>query len=114
MGKGESATASAAVTWARRLPPQVARHEAADKDDDGLREDRKEAETDERETEEGEADVLNERREGRIGDKTPVEMSCVGEELQLVTMETVSAVGEQMAEGGGTGDGEHGQWSGVG
>ena len=93
---------------------EVARHEAGDEDDDGLREDRKEAQTGEREAEEGEADVLDERRERRIGDKTPIEMPRVGEELQLVAMEAVAAVGEQMAEGGGTGDGEYGQRSGAG
>ncbi len=86
---------------------EVARHEAADDDDYCLREDGEEAETGEREAEEGEADVLDERRERGIGDEAPVEMARVGEELQFVAMEAVLAIGEEVAEGGDEGDGEH-------
>ena len=43
--------------------------------------DRGKAKPDEREAEECEADVLDEGREGRVGDESPVEMARVGEEL---------------------------------
>ena len=99
---------------ARRQPgrggrPEVARHEAADDDRDGLRDDREDAQADEREAKESEADVLNERRERGIGDKAPVEMARIGEELQLVAMETVAAVGEQMEERDGGSDADDGK-----
>ena len=58
------------------------------------------------EAEESESDVLDEWREGRIGDESPVEMARVGQELQLVAMKAVAVVGEQMEERDGGGDGE--------
>ncbi len=50
--------------------------------------------------------MLDEGREWRIGDESPVEMAGVGEELEFVAMEAVAAVGEEMKEGDGGGDGE--------
>ena len=75
---------------------EFARHEAGDDDDRGLREHREQAQADHGKAEERQADVLDERSERRIGDKSPVEMARVAEELQLVAMKAVAAVGEEM------------------
>ena len=105
-GTGEKATASAAVTCARRAPPSSLCHEAGENDDRGLRQHGEEPQADHGEPEERETNALDERREWRIGDESPVEMARVAEELQLVAMKAVAAVGEQVQEGDGGGDGE--------
>ena len=76
---------------------------------DGLREDGEEAQADERDAEDREADVLDEGREGRIGDESPVEMAGIAEELEFVAMEAVAAVGEHVEQGDGGGEGEE-EW----
>jgi hypothetical protein len=88
-GRPESPTVMAAATWARRLPPRSREH----------------AQADEREAEEAEADALKERRERRVGDKAPVEVARVREELQLVAMESVAVIGQDVGEREGGGDG---------
>ena len=85
---------------------EFAGHEPAENDDDRLRDDRGEAETDDGDAEESEADVLHEWSEGRVSDESPVEVARVGEELQLVAMKAVAVVGEEMKERDGGGDGE--------
>jgi hypothetical protein len=91
---------------------QLARHEPGDNDGRSLRQHREEPQADHGKAEEAEADALDKRREGRIGDESPVEMAGVAEELELVAMKAVAAVGEQMKKRDGGGDGE--QMSGVG
>ncbi len=61
--------------------------------DRGLRNDRKQAQAHERKAKEAEADVLEKRRQGRVGDESPIEMTGVAEELQLIAMKAVAAVG---------------------
>ena len=61
---------------------------------------------DHRDAEEREADVLDEWSEWRVGNESPVEMACVGEELKLIAMEAVATVGEEMKDRDGSGDGE--------
>ena len=81
-------------------------HEAADDDHRKLRDDREQAETNDRDAEKSEGDVLDEWSEGRIGDESPVEMPRVREELELVAMKAVTIVGKEMEEREGRGDGE--------
>src|SRR5208282_4425504 len=81
-------------------------HEAGEDDNRELRGDRGEAETNDRDAEEREGDVLDEWRERGIGDESPVEMTRIGKELKLVAMEAVSIVGEQMKQRESGGDGE--------
>jgi hypothetical protein len=71
-------------------------HEAGDDNDRSLRENGEETKANHREAEEREADVFDEGCEGRIGDKAPVEMAGIAEELEFVAMEAVTAVGEDV------------------
>ena len=82
------------------------RHEAGDDEGCRLREDGEEAQADERNAEEREADVLEEWRERRVGDESPVEVARIAEELEFVAVEAVAAVGEHVQERDGGGDGE--------
>ena len=58
------------------------------------------------EAEEAETDALDKRRERRVSDESPIEMARVREELQLVAMKAVAAIGEDVEEHDGGGDGE--------
>ena len=50
--------------------------------------------------------MLEKRREGRIGDESPIEMAGVAEELKLIAMKAVAVVGEQMDDRNGRRDGD--------
>ena len=68
---------------------------------------------DERKAEESEADVLEERRQRRIGYESPVEVARIAQELEFVTVKSVAAVGEDVDERDGGGD-EEKNWPRVG
>ncbi len=77
---------------------EVAGHETGETNDcDALREDGKQAQTDQGEAKEARPMRSRKGVEGRISDESPVEMARIAEELQLVAMKAVAAVGEDDA-----------------
>ena len=80
----------------------------ADDDHQRLRDDGKQAQAYERKAEESEADTLKERRHGRIGDESPVEVARIAEELEFVAVKAVAAVGGEVDQRDGGGDGKQG------
>ena len=94
-GSGDLSQAAAA---------ELARHEAGDDDGRGLREDGEEPQPNQRKTEERQADALDEGRERRIGDKSPVEMARIAQELEFVAVKAVAAVGEHVKQRDGGGN----------
>ena len=81
------------MTWARRPPPSSFAMSPVTTITSSLRDDREQPQADQREPEEAEADVLDKGSEGRIGDESPVEMAGIAEELELVAVKAVAAVG---------------------
>ena len=76
--------------------PEVTRHQTADDNHDGLANDGKHAQADHGEPEEAEADALDEWREWRVRHKAPIEMPSIRQELQLVAMKSVPAIGQDV------------------
>ena len=105
IGRPESPTVMAVAIWARRLPPRSRAISPLTTITIAWRDDGEETQADQRKAEEAEADALEEGRERRVGDKAPVEVARIGEELQLVAMEAVAAVGEDVREREDGGDG---------
>lgn len=75
---------------------KFAGHQAREDEHGDLRQHRKETQSDERSSEQGQSYALEERRDGRICDVAKCEVARVVDHLQLVPVETVPTIGEHV------------------
>ena len=85
---------------------QLLCHETGDDNRQGLTKYGEQAKANERYAEDRQPDVLDEWREWRVGDESPVEMAGIAEKLEFVAMKAVAAIGEDVEQGNGGGEGE--------
>src|SRR5579863_653986 len=79
---------------------ELARHQAGEYKSDRFRDRREKTKTGQRSPEEYQRQSAEERRDRRIGDETPIEMSSVLQSRQFVTLESVLVAGDPVGDDG--------------